>query len=369
MYEEIIQIIKGGIERNPQKVFNFSKKLADHLEVEGNKTFSRKINKLLTEKDMRSVTFNTLQSKPYDKDSHLEIVDVKVSAQGQFNDTDLFFSDSVENEILSFIQSYKKKDCLIQNGISFNNNLLLYGPPGTGKTSIANYISQETGLTLVTAKLDSLVSSLLGSTAKNIRKLFEYVDQQPCILFLDEFDILAKHRDDSNELAELKRVVNSLLQNIDAFSQNNILIAVTNTPALLDDAIWRRFDTKINISLSNDKIRRDLLVEFLKSFPNDFMSNEKNIAVLVFITESYSPSDIKILVNSAFKKAIIKEKTSISFTDLLYEILIFRNSGNIEIEKAVKYLRNYHVTQKDIAETLNISVRQVRNHLEEVKHE
>ena len=88
---------------------------------------------------------------------------------------------------------------------------------------------------------------LLGSTAKNIRKIFDYASRRECILFLDEFDVIAKLRDDKNELGELKRVVNSLIQNIDAFSNDSILIAATNHHELLDPAIWRRFTTIVSL--------------------------------------------------------------------------------------------------------------------------
>ena len=97
------------------------------------------------------------------------------------------------------------------------------------------------------ARLDTLISSLLGNTAKNIHKIFEYAKKQPCVLFLDEFDAIAKARDDQHELGELKRVVNSLLQNMDEYCQNGILVAATNHHELLDSAIWRRFQTVIEM--------------------------------------------------------------------------------------------------------------------------
>ena len=129
----------------------------------------------------------------------------------------------------------------------FNMSLLLYGPPGCGKTSIAYYLAHRLGLPLVTARLDALISSLLGNTAKNLRRVFDFANRQPCVLFLDEFDAIAKARDDQHELGELKRVVNSLLQNMDTYCQHGVLIAATNHQELLDDAIWRRFQTVIEV--------------------------------------------------------------------------------------------------------------------------
>ncbi|MBV3966614.1 ATP-binding protein, partial [Bacteroides fragilis] len=107
-------------------------------------------------------------------------------------------------------------------GLNIRKSLLLYGAPGCGKTSIAHYISEKTGLPLVVSRLDAIVSSLLGSTAKNLSRIFSYVNSMPCILLLDEFDALAKARDDNHELGELKRVINSLLQNIDSMSPSTV---------------------------------------------------------------------------------------------------------------------------------------------------
>ncbi|UUX35162.1 AAA family ATPase [Fundicoccus culcitae] len=364
MNNEILQIISAGINKNPQKVINYSKRLSAYYKDNGNQRFSQKIDKLLDESNLNTVSLDSLKVKPFDKDSHLDIVDVKIPTL--FNDNkNLYFSQSVEEEVEDFIQSYRLRNKLMDQNIYFNNNLLLYGPPGSGKTSLATYISNKTNLPLITAKLDSIVSSLLGSTAKNIRKLFEYADSQPCILFLDEFDVLAKNRDDSHELGELKRVVNSLLQNIDSFSNSSILIAATNTPSLLDNAVWRRFDTKIELKLPDRMIRKELVREYLSDFSNNIISNDKQMDILCDIFEGETPANIQNIIVSAIKKCIIHNKNSVLFTDILYECLIHKYGSHLEYSNSVLYLRNYGVTQKDISETLDISVRQVRNVLKE----
>ena len=120
-----------------------------------------------------------------------------------------------------------------------------------------------------------MISSLLGNTSKNIRKLFEFADNKPCILFLDEFDAIAKNRKDQNEQGELKRVINSLLQNIDDFLANgNILIAATNHQELLDDAIWRRFEKVIFIDRPGLAEKKGLINSLISKFANSLTKSD-----------------------------------------------------------------------------------------------
>ena len=162
---------------------------------------------------------------------------------------------------------YQNADKLHSLGINVSNSLLLYGPPGCGKTKCAYLFAKQLNLPLVIARLDSLISSYLGTTAKNIRSLFEFAQKMPCVLFLDEFDAIAKARDDTNELGELKRVVNSLLQYIDAMSKDSLILAATNHDQLFDPAIWRRFDYKLEIELPD----REAVAELITLFANNLL--------------------------------------------------------------------------------------------------
>lgn len=222
--------------------------------------FQKKISQVIKKNTTRTAQLDSLTAKPFDTETRAETraetVDVAIPVE---TSEELFFNAFVEREVSEFVQAYAKRDQLFKLDIESNSRLLLYGEPGTGKTSLARYISIQTNLLLVTVRLDGVVSSLLGSTAKNIRKVFEFADKQPCVLFLDEFDVLAKVRDDQHDLGELKRVVNSLIQNIDAFDPESILIAATNHPQLLDSAIWRRFDTKLQLPVPDESIREKLI--------------------------------------------------------------------------------------------------------------
>jgi SpoVK/Ycf46/Vps4 family AAA+-type ATPase len=134
-------------------------------------------------------------------------------------------------------------------GLPRRQRLLLQGPPGCGKTTSAEAIAAELGRPLLIVRLDAVVSSYLGETASNLRRIFEYADQAPFVVLFDEFDALGRSRDDASEHGEMKRVVTAFLQMTDRYRGPSLLLAATNHPALLDEALWRRFDEVLTFGL------------------------------------------------------------------------------------------------------------------------
>jgi hypothetical protein len=177
-------------------------------------------------------------------------------------------------------------------GVQPNMRCVLYGAPGVGKTMLARYIGARLNLPVVEARLDGLVSSFLGTTARNIGALFEFAERYRCILFLDEFDAIAKARDDAQEVGEIKRVVNSLLQCLDARGRRGFTLAATNHEHLLDSAVWRRFEGRIEIGLP-DAAARDVL---LKRFLDPVTLTDAEYRMLVWLTEGMSGADVETLI-------------------------------------------------------------------------
>ena len=245
MSTDILRIIEGGLANDKRKIINYAIRLAERLKADGDVQLSKCIVEQIESSTHKNVaTADAMRMVPLDMDSKLQIVEI---VPEHSNRADIVLSNMVQKQVEEFIKLIKNDTELELAGLNIRKSLLLYGAPGCGKTSIAHYISEETGLPLVVARLDAIVSSLLGSTAKNLSRIFSYVNSMPCILLLDEFDALAKARDDNHELGELKRVINSLLQNIDSMSPSTVLIAATNHHELLDSAIWRRFQTVIEM--------------------------------------------------------------------------------------------------------------------------
>lgn len=356
---EIIKIIEGGLDKNKDKVKSYSKLLMDKLQNEGDNRFAERIRKVIENKSAHPVYMDEFLSKPTDQDSQMDMIDITLPRHEKIT---LVLSDTTNKKIQSYIDSVKNRSKLSALGIDLSEALLLYGPPGCGKTSIAHYIAQELNLPLVTGKLDSMVSSLLGSTAKNIRRIFDYAKERPCILFLDEFDAIAKARTDENEVGELKRVVNSLLQNIDGFTQNNLLICATNHEKLLDEAVWRRFSTVIEVPRPTLKTIIPLVQMYLSNVDYDFKNDSKKLEKISLALDGLAPSDIKTVCYSAIKNSVIADLNTVTHSDFLYQLYLFKNYKEDETSP-VRFLYQFGVKQNDIAKYLNISLRQIRNSL------
>lgn len=171
----------------------------------------------------------------------------------------LLLPKSVVESCRDLIEEQSRADLLRSHGLEPRNKILLVGPPGNGKTSLAEAIAEALMLPLFTVKYESIVGVYLGETATRLGKLFDYAKTRQCVLFFDEFETLGKERGDTHETGEIKRVVSSLLLQIDALPSYTIVIAATNHDALLDRAAWRRFQLRLSLPKPS---RRDLEMWF-----------------------------------------------------------------------------------------------------------
>jgi SpoVK/Ycf46/Vps4 family AAA+-type ATPase len=228
----------------------------------------------------------------------------------EHNRNDIVLSAANVRVLLGLVKEFRRANEIRQHGLKVRSKMLFCGPPGCGKTLCAEIFAAELGLPLFRVKLDRLISSYLGETATNIRKTFEFARKQPCVLFFDEFDALARTRDDSGEHNELRRVVNSLLLFIDNMQPKGFLIAATNLDRSLDAAIWRRFDEVLWF----DKPEAAMIGRFLKlkfkNVPVAFDPARHSAAL-----EGYSFAEIERVCTQAIKAMIIERRKQVQERD------------------------------------------------------
>jgi hypothetical protein len=203
-------------------------------------------------------------------------------------------ADRSQRGLTDLVREWQTYERLQELGVAPGQSCLIFGPPGTGKTMTAYHLAANLGLPLIDARIDGLISSFLGTTARNIANLFAFANRYRCLLLLDEFDAIAKVRDDPQEVGEIKRVVNSLLQNLDDRANIGITVAITNHHELLDNAVWRRFENQIELGMPESEVRSAILRRALKPLPID----ANLLSLIVYVTEGRSAADLLRMTNA-----------------------------------------------------------------------
>ncbi|MDY6918995.1 MAG: ATP-binding protein [Pseudomonadota bacterium] len=270
----------------------------------------------------------------------------------------------LETQLQQILIERQHKEELEAKGLNPSSSIIFQGPPGVGKTMTANWLSQQLGLPLYVLDLTAVMSSLLGKTGSNLRSVLDFAKSHPCVLFLDEIDAIAKRRNDESDVGELKRLVNILLQEIENWPSEGLLIAATNHPELVDPALWRRFDLDVTFCLPDESNIKKAVVKFLGS---DFDELAHLVDFLVESQKGESYSNIRRTINKLRKQKLINP---LEFEENSFEQLIpdLNNLSRQErISFAVKLVSDFSFPKQKAAKLLGVSRDTIRKKLSEAQ--
>jgi len=259
----------------------------------------------------------------------LDLVDIRAPEEIDQTLDDIVLTEEQEGEIQKVVKAIEHRDYLAEIGLREIGKLLFVGPPGTGKTSAAKGLAYKLDLPFVEVKLSMITSQYLGETAKNVEKTFEVAKRlSPCILFMDEFDFVAKTRG-GDEHNAIKRAVNTLLKSIDDISliqDDVLLIGATNHPDQLDAAAWRRFDEIVNFPKPDHSMRSDILRIITRAMEIEEFDPDS----IADITEGLTGSDLRMVMREAVLDALTEERTTLTQADLEAAVADFEERDNLK---------------------------------------
>ncbi|MGY3690150.1 hypothetical protein ACVIGA_000230 [Bradyrhizobium sp. USDA 3240] len=215
--------------------------------------------------------------------------------------SDLVLPRRIVGDLQDLVGEIRETALLRSHSLEPRHKVLLIGPPGTGKTSLAAALASELALPFLTVRYEGLVGSYLGETASRLQDIVEYVSRTPCVLFFDEFDSVGKERSDTQETGEIKRVVSSLLLNMDSMPSHCVVVCATNHPEMLDRAVWRRFELRIELPPPGEAELRDWYERTESSFGHIGMSGDE--FVRLFSGETFS--EIEAITVDARRKVVL----------------------------------------------------------------
>jgi SpoVK/Ycf46/Vps4 family AAA+-type ATPase len=306
------QLIKSGLEGNQEAFHAASEQVIQEERQKQHHLLANDLERLLygRPKELGRSAARPLEKTPVDRERNLPLVELREPVRRL---EDVVLSDETRSAVDEVLEEHHHDERLGSYGLRPADRLLFYGPPGCGKTLTAEVIASELGLPLAIVRIDAVVSSYLGETAVNLRKVFDFVAASTAVVLFDEFDALAKERADESEHGELRRVVNAVLQMMDAYSGRSVLIAATNHEGMLDFAVWRRFEEVLLFEPPNLEQLQRLLILKLRGVRREFEVEDASVKGLF---KGMTHADVERVLRRAIKEMVLAGKEFLTLRHL-----------------------------------------------------
>ncbi|WP_312414332.1 AAA family ATPase [Shinella sp.] len=363
--DDILKLFDAALSADYTRVRRIGTEMAQAL-AKNEPEMAKALKSLLRRKGVPLQASGYVENLPVDAKSRSPLVE-----EQPWPTTPLFVDGTNRTVFLNFIEDAQNAAMLSEKGLSTRLSMLLSGPPGTGKSLLAGHIAAQLQKPLYVVRLDSVVSSFLGDTAKNLRNVFDFIPTRNAVLFLDEMDAVAKVRDDRNELGELKRVVNTLIQGLDSLDDRSVVIGATNHSQLLDPAIWRRFPYKIELGMPGEEVRADLWSHFLLSDEQHHFAP----GLLAKISDGLTGAEIEDLSLAARRYALLDNKdldlAAVAWATKLIRdgahAMPDRNGLNSDLKRklALHLVQSAGASGADVARLLGVTRQAISSYLKE----
>lgn len=318
--EQIKALIRSHYDRNSEQFLTLALQIAAHEARQGHSALAHEIREVIDKAKKTSSPKNVLVF-PQDLNGLIFSEEPEIPLASLVVNQD--FKQRIERIILEFRQQNK----LRSHGLIHRRKILLAGPPGTGKTMTARILASELKQLLHIIQMDRLVTKFMGETSAKLRQVFDKMQEMPGIYLFDEFDAIGGKRNLSNDVGEMRRVLNAFLQFIENDSSNNLILAVTNNPSLLDRALFRRFDDVLYYDLPAKEARSKLIANVLGTFPERDFPFDKAAEM----AEGLSQAEIDRVCRDAIKLTILDNKDVVTFT--LFESLLKERRSAYDVKK------------------------------------
>lgn len=318
--DQLRSLVRSHFSDDPERFFTTALQVAAHEAKQGHGALAHDIREIV-EKARREQGAVVLQ---FPKD----FTGLVISEEPTVPKAALVIPRRLEVRIERIIHEYLQQQKLKTHGLIHRKKILLIGPPGTGKTMTARVLAHELRLTLYTIQVDRLVTKFMGETSAKLRQIFDLILQETGVYLFDEFDAIGGERLLDNDVGEMRRVLNSFLQFIEQDVSDSLIIAATNSPTLLDRALYRRFDDVLYYELPDEQERRCLIANVLASFIAPKFAWK---AVLVE-SAGLSHAEIDQACRDAIKQSILDDKKTVTATSL---------------RKMIRERQNIHAGQKN----------------------
>jgi SpoVK/Ycf46/Vps4 family AAA+-type ATPase len=303
--DQIKSLIRSHYSEDPERFYTLALQLAAHEAQQGHGALAHDIRDIVDKS--RREGGPTLLKFP------TELTGLVFSEEPDVRLSSLVLSPRLMDRIKRVLHEYRQQAKLKTYGLSHRRKILLVGPPGTGKTMSARVIAAELRLQLHTIQVDKLVTKFMGETSAKLRLIFDLIQQQLGVYLFDEFDAIAGERTLENDVGEMRRVLSAFLQFIEQESSDSLIVAATNSPGLLDRALYRRFDDVLYYELPGVEDRSRLVANSLGSFLRPAFDTE----YIASRTEGLSQAEIVQACQDGIKQAILSDKETVDADSLV----------------------------------------------------